>query len=226
MKTYNPELDIRELADIEWHNQQERLKRADTTDYYSDFGKTEGRGILMNQANWICDDCQGYRHHPDRKWKSLNCNKDFHLGIWVCEKCVHRHGYEEVKPDCSVEYFNEAWELGIEKFDNCVWVLPQRAKQLSQYLSVIDDLETLRWIRAKEYGKRDERVNLLDQKRHQLTHEVNLYPVNLLSTKEKFALVFKRKDLYSNLLFIPQSIYQNKRYLPTNFAYIYPEGIV
>ena len=64
MKTYNPELDIRELADIEWHNQQERLKRADTTDYYSAFDKTEGRGILMNQANWICDDCQGYRHHP------------------------------------------------------------------------------------------------------------------------------------------------------------------
>jgi hypothetical protein len=83
----------------------------------------------------------------------------------------------------------------------------------------------LRWIRAKEYGKRDERVNLLDQKRHQLTHEVNLYRVELLSTKEKFALVFKRKDLYSNLLFIPQGIYQNNRYLPPSFSYIYPEGI-
>lgn len=214
-----------EQADIDWHNQQERLKRADTEDYYSDFDKTEGRGILMNQEFWICDDCQMFRNYPNRKWKSLNCKKPFHLGLWVCENCMHKHGYAEVKPDCSVEYFNEGWELGIEKFDNCAWVLPQKAKALHKYLSIIKDLDRLAWTRRKEYGKYDAKVSQLEKIKHKLVHENDLWAVECLTIKEKFDIVYGRKDLRVTLLHIPMSIYQNDRSLPTDFETIYPEGI-
>lgn len=213
-----------DFQEQEWYEKQLASKKALGVDYYLEggFNQKEGRGILINEASWICDDCQGYRHYPDRKWKSLNCSKDYHLGIWVCEKCMHRHGYEQANPNFSVEYFNEVWELGVEEFDNCAWVLPQRAKQLSQYLSIIDDLEALRWIRAKEYGKNDERVNLLDSNRYKMIHDIRLFEIRLLTLKEKFRIVFKRNDLSHDNLYIPLSIYQKERRLPSDLGIIYP----
>lgn len=225
MNTYNPQIEIDEIADIEWHRQQDQYKRADIVDFYSDFDKTAGRGILLNRESWICDDCQSLKTHPDRKWKSLRCNKDFHLGIYVCEKCAPKHGYDDIMPDGSVEYFNEAWELGVEKFDNCVWILPQKAKALYHYVRVIQDLDTLIWSRRKEYGKYDSKVTKLEKIKHKLIHENDLWSVDLLSTKEKFDIVFKRNDLYTTLLFVPQSIYDNHRSLPFNFKVVYPEGV-
>lgn len=212
-----------EQADIDWHNQQERLKRADTEDYYSDFDKTEGRGLLLNRESWICDDCQLYRNYPDRKWKSLNCNKDFHLGIYVCDSCRHKHGY--AYDYCSVEYFNEAWELGIDKFDNCVWILPQKAKALHRYLDVIKDLDRLAWTRRKEYGKYDAKVSQLEKIKHKLVHENDLWAVECLTIKEKFDIVFGRRELSPMSLFVPQNIYQNNRKLSPNMDIVYPEGI-
>jgi len=224
MNTYNPQIDINEQADIEWHRQQERRKRADTVDFYSDFDKTEGRGILMNRESWICDDCQSLKNHPDKKFKSLKCNKDFHLGIYVCEKCAPNHKYGST-PLFSVEYFNEAWELGVEKFDNCVWILPQRAKALYHYVRVIQDLDTLIWSRRKEYGKYDSKVTKLEKIKHKLIHENDLWSVDLLSTKEKFDIVFGRNDLHTTLLFVHPSIYDNHRSLPSIYQVVYPEGI-
>lgn len=225
MNTYNPQIEINEIADIEWHRQQDQYKRSDIVNFHSGFDKTVGRGILLNRESWICDDCQSLKVHPDKKWKSLKCNKDFHLGVYVCEKCAPDHGYTDIMPDGSIEYFNESWLLGLETFDNCVWILPQRAKALYKYVRIIEDLDELIWSRRKAYGKNDAKVSKLEKIKHELVHENDLWSVDLLSTDEKFSIVFKRRDLWTNLLFIPQSIYQNNRALPTNYQVIYPEGV-